>query len=266
MPSSPPDRPMNDLEALTEVLAERSREHAGPDPDPEELLDYLEGRLSADEDEAMRGRLVASPSASRRLLDLADLTEAGAAAEAVDPEAPADLAVHAGWRDLQRRLPKRQTGSDRREGGHPPHGGLVALVATLAVAVLALGTWVWRLESASGAGGEALVANLKSLELFEPVRSGDVPAVEVAPGEPFRIALYPPERCPSYQAEIVGPRAGQRRTVTGLKPDELGLLVFLFGGEPGGYSLRLSGCERELSTYDFEISPPGDATSGGNAP
>lgn len=259
-----------DVEALTAVLAERAREGAGPDPEPEELLDYLEGRLSPEDEAEMQRRLVASPAATRMLLDLADLVEAGEEAtpesgeEGGAGEAPVDLAVHAGWRDFERRLPGREGSAAARPGR--TNRGLVALAAVLLVAVLALGTWVWRLKHATDEG--LLVANLATVELLEGARSDRVPSVEVEPGEPFRVALYPSETCPSYRAEIVAPDAGAPRRVPGLERDDLGLLTFLFQGEYGRYTLRVFGCEpeRQLSTYVFEIQPPGSATSERNAP
>jgi hypothetical protein len=281
-----------DVETLTAVLAERAQEGgggAGPDPEPEELLDYLEGRLSQEEDAAMQRRLVASPAATRRLLDLAGLVDAGAAGERQGGEegeaagAPADLAVHAAWRDFRWRLPggeaeagptggpapldpsrlsDRPASAGRATRWNALSGGLAALAATLLVAVLALGTWVSRLERASGPGG-GVVANLRTLEVPQATRAEGLPSSTVAPGEPLLVLLEaPPEPCPSYRAEIVTP-AGALREVPGLVRDELGNLSFLLQGEHGRYAVRLFGCEpeRQLSTYGFEILPSGGATS-----
>ncbi|HYN20705.1 MAG TPA: hypothetical protein VE078_07085, partial [Thermoanaerobaculia bacterium] len=92
-------RAQTDAAALIAALAEEARQGAGEarEPEPEELLDYLAGRLSAEEEESMARQLVASPAAARALLDLADLE----AAEAAAGSQPAELAAHAGWRDLQ---------------------------------------------------------------------------------------------------------------------------------------------------------------------
>lgn len=263
-----------DVQALTAVLAERVRAGAGPDPEPEELLDYLEGRLSPDEDAAVARRLVASPEATRRLLDLADLAEAGrAAAEgpAEDAGAPADLAVHAAWRDLERRRAAgaaERAASPRRRSA--PNRTLVALAATLFVAVLALGVWVWRLDRldrGTGAGDTVPVANLRSLELTDATRSNGVPTLQVEPGLPFRVVFRPEERCSSYSAEVVPP-AGSAVRLSGLEQNDLGNCDLLLPGEPGRYTLRVFGCEpeRQISSYGFEIEPPARATSGGNAP
>ncbi len=247
-----------DVEALTAELAALARETAGsgPEPETEELLDYLEGRLPPKAEAALQRRLVASPAATRKLLDLADLAEARTApqptAGADRTDEPADLAVHAAWRDFQRRRGARPAVSRR------PPAWLAGLAAALLLAVLGLGSWVWQLESR----GDRVLANLRSLELSEATRSREVPALALPEGEPLRLVLAPPERCLQYRAELTGP--GTRRTVRGLELDELGRVSLLLDrAGPGRYRLRLSGCEpeREISTYRFEIVRPGGVTS-----
>lgn len=260
---SDPNRPPSDLAALAEVLAERAREHAGPggDPEPEELLDYLEGRLSPEAEEEVGRRLLASPDASRDLLDLSELARAGG------EDDPADFAARSGWRDFQRRLGGEAPGATA--GGadvRRPRRALVALAslaAGLFVAALGLSFQLWRLERTDRPESPVLVANVRTLELEEGLRSDRVPAVEVEPGEPFQGVLFPPEPCPAYRVEIAGPGEGEPLRRGGLEVDELGRLAFLLRGEPGRYTLRLFGCEpeRELSSYGFEIARPGDTTS-----
>lgn len=279
--SSPdsPEKIPTDREALAAVLEERARERAGADPEAEELLNYLEGRLSPEAEQEIQRRLVASPSASRKLLDLADLMAAGEEAEArasaeAEGEAPADLALHAAWRDLQGRLPggaAAATAEGRREARTSRPGGLsrglVALAASLFVAVLALGVWVWRLEQGGvpreGPVEGPVMASVETLELFEAVRSDRVPTVELGPDGWLQLYLRPPEDCPSYTAELAGAGPDGTHTERDLTRDELGLVNLLVRGEPGRYSLRILGCEpeRELSTYGFEIVRPGNATS-----
>lgn len=269
---SDPNRPPTDTpaldQALAEVLAERAREHAGPgagDPEPEELLDYLEGRLSPEAEEAMGRRLLASPSATRDLLDLAELAEAGAelagagggedAAE--EPAVLADVSARAGWRDLRRQLGD-EAASGRRGSRAVP--ALVALAAGLFVAVVGLSVQLWR------TGQDDALANVRTLELEQGLRSDRVPQVEVAPREYIRGVLFPPEPCPVYRAEIVGPGGAGTLRIEGLRRDELDQLSFLFRRGPGRYTLRLFGCEpeREVSSYGFEIARSGDVTSGRN--
>lgn len=265
---SSPEKPMTDVEALTDVLAERARKSAGKEPEAEELLDYLEGRLSPEAEREMQRRLVASPEATRKLLDLADLTEAGAAAEArLGDErgaAPADLAVHAGWRDLRTRLPDHQ-GAPSRAGR--PHRWLVALAATLFVAVVGLGSRVWQLEQGGGPDAGLQMAHVETLVLSdEALRSGEPAIQELDPGEPLLLLIPYPERCPSYSAELAGPAPGDPITVRAQRGEGGDVKVVVLRAEPGSYTLRLFGCERELSTYGFEIVPARQATSGGNEP
>lgn len=269
--SDPSDsrRPPTDVEALTQVLAERAREGAGPEPEAGELLDYLEGRLSPEAEAEMQRRLVASPEASRKLLDLADLAEAGAGVGGEAEDQPADLAVHAAWRDFQGRLKDGQvaSGEPSRPGRTaPPRPWLAALAAALFVAVLGLGFQVWRLGDGGGPPEGAVLANLETLELFERVRSGEPATVELDAGEPLHLVLAPAERCPSYRAELAGPGPGDRRMIE-LERNEYGQVSFLFqGGAPGRYTLRVPGCDPgdEVSTYSFEIVRPGNTTPGGN--
>jgi hypothetical protein len=254
-----------DVEALTAALAERARRDAGPEPEVGELLEYLEGRLPPEAEVGLQRRLVASPDAARKLLDLADLARARAEAGPERAAAePADLAVHAAWRSFEDRLPGGRARPVRA------NRGLLALAATLFVAVVGLGSWVWQLQGGSRTEGGLLVANLETLELFEGVRSDRVPTVELDPEEPLVLVLAPAERCPSYRAELTrstGSGPAERRTVAGLERDDRGLLTVLFRGEPGRHALRLLGCEpeHEISTYGFEIVRPGIVTPGGNA-
>src|SRR4051794_23131156 len=94
-------RPPTDREALIAALAEEARSGAAGEPEPEELLEFLAGRLPPEDERRVERQLAASPEAARALLDLQDLEAAGAAAGTQ----PTELAVRAGWRDLQGRLP-----------------------------------------------------------------------------------------------------------------------------------------------------------------
>jgi hypothetical protein len=271
-------RTPTDAEALAAVLAERAEEEAGlaggEEPGEDELLDYLEDRLAPEAEAALQRRLVASPEAAHKLLDLEDLLAAGAAArgEAGDQaataaeksaEEPADFAMRAGWRDLRRRLPRRSGARSQ----FPPL--LTAIAATLLVAVVGLGTWVWELESERSGG--FVVGEVASLELGAASRSAEGEAVEIEPGDSLRLAIYAEERCPEYRVEVSGPNTGaspgpgraETRTRGGLERDEFGLVTpLLVRPAPGRYTVRLLGCEpeREISLHGFEIARPGNAT------
>jgi hypothetical protein len=240
--------PRTDAEALIATLAEQARSAAGenPDPEPEELLDYLAGRLTPEDEQRLDRELLASPAATRALLDLADLEAAGAVA---GEARPAELAVRAGWRDLEGRLPGAAVRSRR------PPVWLAAIAASLLVTIVGLGSWVWRLQDEL----RRPVGNVKSLELASGSRAGREPVVALSPGAPFRLVLDPAERCPTYTARIDGPGDRDRRTVEGLEPDERGRLTLLLRGQSGSYRLSLAGCEprRELEEHQFRITADG---------
>jgi hypothetical protein len=238
--------PSTDRDALLAALAEQARSDApgAPEPEPEELLDYLADRLAPEEAQRIERRLVASPAAARALLDLAELEAAGAAAG----ERPTEIPVRAGWRDLQDRLPEARP----RPRRPPPFQSMIA--AALLVATLGLGARVWTLQEEL----HRPVANLASLELLSDSRAGEDRSIEVAPGQPLRLVLSPAARCPTYSAEVAGPRSGDRQTIEGLERDERGRLTLLLRLEPGSYGLRLAGCapRRTLEEHRFRIARP----------
>lgn len=236
--------PSTDREALIAALAEQARSEASgtPEPEPEELLDYLAGRLAPEDEERIARRLAADPDATRALLDLAELE----AAEAEAGEGPADLAAVASWRDFRDRLPD----ATLRPRRFPPVLSVIA--ASLLVATLGLGSWVLKLQGKL----DQPVANLPSLELPSDSRAGEERSIEIEPGKPLRLVLAPAERCPGYSAELTGPGRGDRRIIEGLERDELGRLTLLLRPEPGSYGLRLSGCEprRVLEEHGFRVT------------
>lgn len=238
-------RPTTDAEALIAILAEEARNGAGveAEPEPEELLDYLAGRLSREEEERLDRQLVASPAAARALLDLDDLEAAGAAAGTQPPE----VAIRASWRDLEGRLE-----AARRPHRTPPL--LSVLAASLLIATIGLGFRVWHLQ------GELRrpVANVKTLELSVS-RAGTEKVEKLAAHESLRLVVAPEDRCPSYTAEVTGPEPDDRQNID-LLPDGSGNLTFFWRRpEPGAYRLHLYGCEprRELEDHRFRIDTDG---------
>jgi len=235
--------PPTDRDALIAALAEQARSDAPgmPELEPEELLDYLAGRLAPEDEQRIARRLAADPAAARALLDLAELEAAGAAAG----ERPAELATRAGWRDFQARL------SDHTP---PPRLFPVWISAIAASLLLAtLGLWWLRGEL------HRPIANLASLELPSGSRAAREPVLAIPPGAPLRLVLAPAERCRTYTAEVEGLRSRERQPIEGLKRDELGRLTMLLRLEPGSYGLRLSGCEprRVLEEHRFRITAEG---------
>lgn len=241
--------PSTDRDALTAALAEQARSDAPemPEPEPDELLDYLAGRLAPEDEQRIARQLVADPAAARALLDLAEIQAAGATAG----ERPAELVVLAGWREIRDGLQGRLSGAPPRF--HRLSKLLPAIAASLLMATVGLGSWVWRLQ------GELRhpVANLRSLELASGSRAGNDPVVELPLGAPLRLVLDPAERCPGYAVGLEGPRPGDRQTIEGLERSEGGQVsVLLRRVEPGSYRLLLTGCEprRELEEHRFRIA------------
>lgn len=235
--------PSTDRDALIAALAEQARSDAPgmPEPEPEELLDYLAGRLAPEDEQRIARRLAADPAAARALLDLAELEDT----RAETGGRPAELAVMAGWRDIRGRLP------GALPQPHPLSQLLPAIAASLLVATVGLGSWGLKLQSEL----HRPIANLTSLELPSGSRAAGEQVVELSPGTPLRLVLAPAERCPSYSAEVEGPGSGDRQTIQGLERDELGRLTLLLRLEPGSYGLRLLGCEprRELEEHRFQV-------------
>lgn len=234
-------RPPTDREALIAALAEKAGGSAAETPpEPEQLLDYLAGRLDPEEEERVSQQLLASSEASAALLDLADLEAAGAEAG----ERPAELAAVAGWRDLERRLPAAPSRFQKFQTLLPSIAAAVLLVTTVG-----LGLDRSRLQNELSRP----VVNLASLALVIG-RAGLEPVAEIPFGDPLRLVMAPAARCTAYQAKING-----RPIEEELKRDDLGnLSLLLQRTEPGAYELRLSGCGRELERYPFRITADDD--------
>jgi hypothetical protein len=246
--TGPPSPSSIDRDALIAALAEQARSDASgmPEPEPEELLGYLAGRLAPEDEQRIARRLAADPDAARALLDLAEIQAAGATAGKL----PAELAVQAGWRDLRDRLQDRLPDAPPRPRRLSEL--LPAIAASLLVATVGLGSWGLWLHSEL----HRPVANLASLELPSGSRAASEQVAVVPPGDPLRLVLAPAEHCPSYAAEVEGPRSGDRQTIEGLKRDDFGRLTLQLWLEPGTYELRLLGCEprRALEEHRFQVT------------
>jgi hypothetical protein len=232
--------PSADREALIAALSEEARSAGGEPPEPEELLAYLTGRLSPEDEERLGRQLVASPEAARALLDVADFEAAGAAAGVHPP----DVAVHAGWRDFEKRLP------DARPRPRRLWALLPGIAAAWLVTTVGLGSWVWMLQ------GELRrpIPNVESRDLAS-TRAGEEETVRILAGAPLRLVLEPRESCPGYEAEVEGPGGRQPVSDFEVGEDET-LTLMLLRPEPGSYRLLLYGCEprHEVGEYRFRIT------------
>lgn len=239
-------------------------------PEPEELLEYLKGRLSPEREDELQERIAADPEASRRLLDLQALLQAG---DYADGRGAADLAAAAGWRELQGRLARGSLpgGQEVPLAARPPavtpgspapgpaaasaarslwaQPWLQGLAAALLITALGLAILLPRQAKAPFA-----VANLQTLELRTEERSAEaVQEVTVAAGEPVRLVLSPEEVCPAYRLVIEGP--GSPPPVEGLVRQPGGWLDALLPLPAGAYTaiLHCSEPERELERHRFRI-------------
>jgi len=243
-------RPPTDREALIAALAEEARSGVTGEPEPEELLEFLAGRLSPEDERRVERQLAASPEAARALFDLQDLEAAGAAAGTQ----PTDLAVRAGWRDLQGRLPAAVSWHRRL----PPV--LSTIAATLLLSTVGLGGYWTGLR----VGSLQPKANVKNLELLADGRAANEETVALPADASLRLVLSVHERCPRYRAEIEGPR--YRKTVEELTWDQGNVTLLLPGATSAGeYRLRLSGCEpRREQEYSWRVVPPGQPEADGD--
>jgi hypothetical protein len=235
-------RPPDDREALIAALAETARAGAGDagQPEPEELLDFLNGRLDPEEEARVSRRLVASPEASRALLDLADLEAAGAAAG----ERPRELGTAAAWRDLERRLPGAAPRPRRLWTLLP------AIAAALLVSTLGLSTWVWRLQS------ELNRPLPDSVTVDLAARRAAEESYVLAPDQQLRPVFRPASLCPVYKIEIEEPGGGRMVKELVRDPNKVTVALILQRPEPGMYTLRLHGCEpgHEMEEHRFRVT------------
>jgi hypothetical protein len=271
-----------DAELLRAVLAEAAAAEAGAGAagerreddvatagaaaaEADELVAYLRGHLSADDEARVERRLVADPAAARAVLDLAELEAAAAERADRDPEPaapPADLGTAAAWRDLRRRL-------HRFSFGNAVNPLLLTLAAASLLVSVGLGVRLHRVEErlAAGATASRPAVNLATLDLTAGRRGAAEPAVAVAPGQPLWLGVTPQRRCPVYRVEVEG--GGETRPLDGLRRDERGSLNALLYLPAGRYTLRVFGCQPEerLEEQDFRIetAPSESAPDGGGS-
>src|SRR4051812_15058526 len=177
-------RPPTDREALIAALAEEARSGAAGEPEPEEPLEFLAGPLPPEDARRVDRQLAASPEAARALLDLQDLEAAGAAAGTQ----PTDLAVRAGWRDLQGRLPAPVPWYRRL----PPV--LSTIAATLLLAAVGLGGYRTGLQT----GLHQPSANVVSKDLVPDPRAASEETVVLPADASLLLVLSTHEHCLRY--------------------------------------------------------------------
>lgn len=105
------DREKPPLNPKLRDLADRERRNLGPHPTPEQLADYHAGKLSSEDEEAIRDHLALCPECAELFLDLVDFAS---------PEPTRDISgltdeeVDAAWQEMRARL------SGTPAAGKPP--------------------------------------------------------------------------------------------------------------------------------------------------
>ncbi|RMH23096.1 MAG: hypothetical protein D6696_01655 [Acidobacteria bacterium] len=240
--------PRPDLATLLPELYEPERRRTAP-PTTEEILAYLEGELSAEEEARLQDRLALHPQATGLLLDLADPSR-------LDDEAPApepDLEA------LRRRL-RRQGLLDpapaafRRSGVHPLYrwaaAALLVVSAGLGLqlarqaAVEPLPTAIWELLPQDD-GGQ---------------RGGDEEVI-AEDGFAHDLILYAPALAAGTDYRVVVLDAGGEAVVSRLTRSNVpGQIVLRLAADdlpPGRYRIRLTGPdETPIATYDLHWRRP----------
>lgn len=251
--------PRSDEQALLEELAAQARQEAaesgpgdGTAPSPEELVDYLAGRLPPEAEERVGRWIVADPETARAAVDLADLQSA--ADGAVDA-GPPDVATRAGWKALHGRLRGDGARAVRR------HPLLLAAAALLILLTAALAQRVVTLQRQL----DRPLANLASAELVAGSRdAGTLPEIALLPGAPLLLVLEPEQRCAGYDAVLHGPGGAEPTSVPGLLRDPRGQLTLLLRPAAGAHRLELYGCtpRRLLEEHRFRIVQPAAGGDG----
>lgn len=200
----------SDWQTVNEQRMAADRERLGGPPPTEEILAYLRGELSAEDEERMRERLVCHPELMRALA--VPFPKEGA--EPGDPDYVSDEEWPAHWASLQKRMKGGRVADFRRHGW-------TALAAVVALVFAGL---YWQAESKSRrpqvAGEEVtLLSDVRRGPAGPPqpvVIDGDavvLAAVVTAPEEhdAYRIAIF--DRNGSrrlWQSEAVRPRSDRR--------------------------------------------------------
>lgn len=217
-------------------------------PDPVVLLDYHEGKLSADEADRVQEHLVHCPECSQVILDFADFPRLEPRTEA-HRLTPAE--VERQRRDLEARIERESRPAWQR------HEVLLPLAATFLVAAAGLAVWGARLQvriaELDGPRGDVYIVGQVAPE-GALVRGSDVRRVPPwAGGVQFYLPLSPAEpEYPAYEVDVVS--GSGRRVVTGLGVERT---------PEGGFGLQLPRGRLPDGRYRFELYGIRDGTRTG---
>ncbi len=257
----------NDIEGAVQQLAEKTRRGAFTlRVTPDELIAYMDGRLSPDEEDRLRERLALDPEATRALLDLEDPSR-------LDRDAGSDAFVPS-WEATRTRLEDEPDPTPAAlprivppvipAGVHPAYRWALAACLPL---LIGLSFWVYHPVSPPSpqAGPRANVLHTELLPVDDsPTRDPDsYPAVKLAPETSHLLvimALGDRHVYPDYQVEIVDAEGASRWRQDGFRPSPMGTFNLELPRDflpPGRYTLRLSGLGSEgsqnLATYSLRL-------------
>jgi len=235
--------------ALRESLGE-SGSPAGSHPAPEELADYLEGRLSAGAEEEIGSHLLDCEDCSALLLELDGLKRE-------TPETVvADFETAAAWRHQRARLFGDASTS---------WFGVRALAASLALVSLGLGVWIValerRLERLRAPQLEVPIANLEPLgSMRDP---GSLTSVAI-PADAIRwvliLNLIEDSEAQVYRLEMTDSEGRRVTAQDGLRKSPTGGFRLSLPRDfvpPGVYRIRLADGrdDRTIEEYSLRIEP-----------
>jgi Putative zinc-finger len=250
-----------DLDRLLARLAAEGYHLEDPNEHPaaEKLAAYQANELSPEENDAIQEHVTNCSLCAERLLDLQRFLEF--APEGQPREGVADLAAAAEWRELRQRVP----GSSRIRRAFGSLKAAYGLAAVLAVGVMALSTYTWRLRQEIR--GPEMNLRLVFLPSITGARGSEdlVKEIALAPRDEARItfSLEAPRTAsfPTYRLVVKDPEGRLIWAGEGLRRED-GLFVFTLpaqGLPTGRYSIEVSGLQGknlppvEVGRYGFKI-------------
>jgi hypothetical protein len=238
----------SDIDALAEALAEVALGRAGEHPGPDQLLDYLQGKMSEASETGIQDHLLTCRSCTEHLLELESISNPQQSAN----QETTDFELAVAWK----RLGDKVTAGALARFARPRF--LQAVAAVLLLATVGMAGWVARL---SWLGPEPQL-NPSILYLGESTRGEGVPGIELATGDEWILLIVTPVRLlPEYEVEVRNADGGQVWKGAGLHRSDhgtirLGLPARLLPA--GEYQVGLHGLDSgqrvALGTHMFTIS------------
>jgi hypothetical protein len=245
-------RAASDIDALAEVLAEVASDRGGEHPGPEQLLDYLQGKMSEEPEAGIQDHLIMCRSCTEHLLELESISNPQRPANRETP----DFELAAAWRQLRAKIAAGALGQLARPRF------LQAVAAVLLLATVGMAGWVAQLSRFV----PEPQLNPSILYLGESTRGESIPSIELAAGDEWLLLIVTPAKLmPAYEVEVRSDGGDQVWKGAGLHRSDhgtvrLGLPAILLPA--GEYQVDLhgldSGQRQALGTHAFRISYSND--------